>query len=350
MAGAGAGVQAHFQDVVDLTASDDDTKLTWKPTKNFDKILANNVTYYPTEDGTYRPHVSGAYTPDDKRHGIGNLSRLNFTVLKYMLQFLGFPYHVVLSTTSHGARRYLRMDSFIHIHIPAIARVFPQDTLPATCMKETTTQVAGRVSWSCMKMTANEFKFVTEAIPLPPSAKSKCRNPRHAVHDTVTHVEYPMARVGAFAKDIKASIAEKKEDIPHPTLMGLIGRFAVLLPDRDTYNGKKGVTAMRRIEQYMMRRKEAEKTAKQKHLEKRTKKLENTKRRFSATKYPAWSEDDRDRHVRFHMDTWDRREARKTKGANLSHIADLDALEKAQVVAAVQGLIASGMAKRQKIK
>lgn len=346
MAGAGAGVQAGVQALIDLTASDhDDTKLRWKPTKN--KSHPTEVTYYPTEDGTYRPHVSGAYTPDDKRHGIGNLSRLHFTVLKYMLQFLGFPYHVVLSTTSHGARRYLRMDSFIHIHIPAIARVFPQETLPATCMKETTTHP---LSGSCMKMTANEFKFVTEAIPLPPSAKSKCRNPRHAVHDTVTHVEYPMGRVGAFAKDIKASIAEKKEDIPHPTLMDLIPRFAVLLPDRDTYNGKKGVTAMRRIEQYMMRRKEAEKTAKQKQKAKREKKLENTKRRFSATKYPAWSEDDRDRHVRFYMDTWDRREARKTKGANLSHIADLDALEKAQVVAAVQGLIAGGIAKRQKIK
>lgn len=347
MAGAGAGVQAGVQALIDLTASDDDdTKLRWKPTKNESHHI--EVTYYATEDGTYRPHVSGAYTPDDKRHGIGNLSRLHFTVLKLMLQFLGFPYHVVLSTTSHGARRYLRMDSFIHIHIPAIASVFSQMTLPVTCLKGTN---GWHTESSCMNITAKEFKFITDAIPLPPSAKSRCRNPQHAVHEVLTPAEYPMERAGAFVKDTKASIVEKKEDTPPPTLIDVIPRLALLLPERSTaYFGKKGTTVMKRMKTSLARRKEARKIALQKQKEKRKKKLENTKKRFSPTKYPAWSEDTRDRHVRAHIDMWDARQREKTKDTNVLEDCDKNTFEQAQVVAAVEGLIAGGIAKRQKIK
>lgn len=344
MAGAGAGNQA----LIDLTRVEEIPKLTfdWKPTNDFKPSLTTKVTYHPTKDGAFMPDISGLFTPERRNHGLGNLSRLNGTVLNIMLQFLGFPFHIVLSTTSHGAMKYLRSDFFIRPHLPTLNDIYPQKTLPVTCRKWS---FGNHTDTPCMAMTQKEFKFVTDAIPLSPSAKTMCRNPDHATRRLKT-VEHSMFDADTFVKNAKKDIEEKKEDTAPPTLIEVIPRFALILPHRSTLHyGKKGTTVMKRMKTSLARRKEARIIAIQKEKEKRKKKLENTKKRFSPTKYATWSEDTRDRHVRAHMYMWDAKQSEKTKGTNYLDKEDKKVFEKAQLIAAVEGLIAGGIAKRQKI-
>lgn len=297
--------------------------------------------------GVLRLHVSGLYTPSKKNKGLGLIGRLPARILKYMLTYVGFSGHILLSTVSHGARRLLRQDSFVRLHLEEVAVLFPQRTYKKDCTEKAT---------SCFKMTNKEFKFLSKFLALPESIKTHCRNSSHHFHwrgDQIKPFEYhfgniqqlyPQAGVKAGAAAGAGSAASVQRLHPLPLIDYLV-LLAVLFPDHRLVSfGKRGTTAMNTLKGVLQKRELQRQKLLQRLPAKRAAKLSYFKGKIKDDHgwHPACDSSVQERLLARKMEIWDIEQRFQTEKnrLDLSYQADL---QHAQNLAAMHCLVSAAM-------